>query len=275
MNSYRMLIIGLVIGIWLTSEPVARGQEEKREKPAKAPAPEAVAKLIAQLGAADFRSRQRASDELEKLGEQVLPALQKAAMAKPALEVKRRIELVVMHIKAASVEKLVKAYCAKHGLARDKVEPWNSALAPAGLGFRYKLPAVPAKEKQEALPVRYALVFVDPENGNTYEVKRMPGGEKSLHQRTIAILRLMGTKVANSQHAEGVMAGLFGIQNPLDPSVLDYGDPRNVRMVQEQKGKTWLDPPTTYVADHANALRLVMSVDEDGYVTGFRIWNIR
>jgi len=32
------------------------------------------------------------------------------------------------------VEKLLKAYCGKHGLARDKLEPWKSALAPPEIG---------------------------------------------------------------------------------------------------------------------------------------------
>jgi hypothetical protein len=243
--------------------------------PTGEPAPQAVAKLIAQLRADHFRSRQQASAELEKLGDPVLPALRKAATANVELEVQRRIELVVSRIQAASVEKQLKAYCAKQGLARDKVESCKSALAPEGRVFRYKLAAVPAKENQEALPVRYALVFVDPDTGNTYDVKLMPGGEKTLNQRTFAILRLMGTKVANSKHAEAMMAGLFAIRNPLDPAVEDHDEPLKVQVVQVDKGKNRMEPATTYIADHVSALRLVMTADEDGYVTEFRIHNIR
>ena len=66
------------------------------------PAGDAVTKLIAQLSVADFRVRQQASDELEKLGYSIIPALQKAAAAAGTeLEVKRRIELVVTRIENA------------------------------------------------------------------------------------------------------------------------------------------------------------------------------
>jgi hypothetical protein len=69
--------------------------------PAEQPRPETLAKLIAQLNAADFRSRQQASEELEKLGAPILPALRKAAPAATALETKRRIENVVNRIENA------------------------------------------------------------------------------------------------------------------------------------------------------------------------------
>src|SRR5262245_18645691 len=160
---------------------------------AEQPSPEAVAKLIAQLGAEQFRTRQQASEELTKLGEPVLPALRRALTPKTELEVKRRIELIVIRIKAAPVENLVRAYCAKPDLARDRVELWQSALAPEGRAFRYKLAATPVKKPQEALAERYALVFVDPDTGNTYDMKPMPG-DKTLFQRTFAIMRLMGVK---------------------------------------------------------------------------------
>jgi hypothetical protein len=65
------------------------------------PHPEAVAKLIAQLSAADFRSRRQATDELEKLGAPVLPALRKAVPATASLEAKRRVEDVVNRIETA------------------------------------------------------------------------------------------------------------------------------------------------------------------------------
>jgi hypothetical protein len=51
--------------------------------------------------AADFRSRQQASEELEKLGAPILPALRKAAPASSTLETKRRIENVVNRIENA------------------------------------------------------------------------------------------------------------------------------------------------------------------------------
>jgi hypothetical protein len=69
--------------------------------PSEQPSPEAVAKLIAQLGATEFRLRQQASDQLEKLGAPVLPALRKAAKANHELEIIRRIELLVSRIENA------------------------------------------------------------------------------------------------------------------------------------------------------------------------------
>src|SRR5262245_21579008 len=164
-----------------------------RTAPAEQPSDEAVAKLIARLGANEFRAREQATHELVKLGESVLLALRQAATAKTELEVKRRIELVVIRIRAASIEKLLRAYCARQGLARDKVESRRSALGPDGQVFRYRLAATPAKHAQQAPPPRYALVFVDPDTGNTYDIKPMPDGDgKGLHQRTFAIMRLMG-----------------------------------------------------------------------------------
>jgi hypothetical protein len=68
---------------------------------AKQPPPETVAKLIAQLNAATFRARQQASDQLEKLGGSVLPALRRAGTANTEVEVKRRIEVVVTRIENA------------------------------------------------------------------------------------------------------------------------------------------------------------------------------
>jgi hypothetical protein len=66
-----------------------------------------------------------------------------------------------------AVDQLMKAYCTKHGIARDRVEPWKSALASEGRVFRYKLPAVDAKEREKRLAERYAVIFVDPEAGTS------------------------------------------------------------------------------------------------------------
>jgi hypothetical protein len=242
--------------------------------PVEEPSAEAVAKLIAQLGAAQFRTREQASTELVKLGRPILPALRKAATAHTELEVRRRIEHVVIRIEAASVEKLAKAYCRKHGLTWNDLEGWHSALAPDGRVFRYKLPAVPGQGKRRDLAGRYAFVFVDPASGNVYDVKRIPGGDRTLEQRTWAILRLMGTKVADNNHAAAVMGDLLRTGQLLDDR--HAGDSLvGARVVQVTKGANWIEPATTYHADTGSGLRVVMPVDEDGYVTGFRIWNPR
>jgi hypothetical protein len=235
------------------------------------PSPETVAKLIARLGALDFRTRQQASYELEKLGSPVLPALRKAATANLELEVKRRIELVVIRINAASVEKLVNAYCARHGLARDKVESWNSAVVTAGRVFRYTLPAVQATEERAGLAERYALIFVDSAAVNIYDLKRVDGGDKTLDQRTWAILRLMCTKVTDNNHAEAMMADLWRIRDCLNTVHADDSVGFGVRVVQVTKKET----ARIYQGESGNGLHVTLTVDEDGYVTGFSIWSIR
>src|SRR5262245_55486218 len=70
---------------------------------------DAVAKLIAQLGVADFRARQEASDQLAKLGPPVLPLLRRAIQAGGDPEVVQRIEGVQRRIETtllAEEEKL-------------------------------------------------------------------------------------------------------------------------------------------------------------------------
>jgi RNA polymerase sigma factor (sigma-70 family) len=51
-----------------------------------------VARLIADLDSDDFATRQRASGDLEKLGERALPAYRRALEGKPSLETRRRLE---------------------------------------------------------------------------------------------------------------------------------------------------------------------------------------
>ncbi len=91
--------IAMVLGMLTLIGGAAGGPGQT--DPAAPPSPEIVAKLVAQLGAADFRTRQQASDQLEKLGAPVLPALRKAVRANLELEVKRRIEIVATRIENA------------------------------------------------------------------------------------------------------------------------------------------------------------------------------
>jgi hypothetical protein len=51
-----------------------------------------LAPLLEQLEADDFKARQRATEELEKVGEQAVPALKKALAGKPSLEARKRLE---------------------------------------------------------------------------------------------------------------------------------------------------------------------------------------
>jgi RNA polymerase sigma factor (sigma-70 family) len=66
-----------------------------RVKPAPAAEARRVAALIADLGSEQFKTRDQAMKELEKLGEVAAPALHKAYAGDPPLEVKRRLEVLL------------------------------------------------------------------------------------------------------------------------------------------------------------------------------------
>ena len=61
-------------------------------QPVPAPNEKHVAKLIAELNSDDFQVRERATKELERLGDQVTGACRKALIDRPSLEVHRRLE---------------------------------------------------------------------------------------------------------------------------------------------------------------------------------------
>lgn len=65
---------------------------KERLHPAVAPEARRVTRLLADLDSADFPMRERATRELEKLGETVVPSLRRALVDRPTLEVRRRIE---------------------------------------------------------------------------------------------------------------------------------------------------------------------------------------
>jgi hypothetical protein len=118
--------------------------------PSEPPRPETVAKLIAQLGSDDFRSRREASVKLEKLGGPALPALRKAAKAKIELEVKRRLEGLVARIEKA--------------LLRAEEKHWDG-LDAARRGIKDRVVKVltrPALSDQEAVSALYLLTVARP-----------------------------------------------------------------------------------------------------------------
>ena len=94
------LVLHRLLAPGAAAQPAVKGLDPKVERrgPDEKPSPEAVGKLIAHLRSADFRVRREASDQLEKFGSAVLPALRKAAAGKVDVEVRRRIELVVSRI---------------------------------------------------------------------------------------------------------------------------------------------------------------------------------
>jgi WD40 repeat protein len=56
---------------------------------------ELVAKLLVQLNSEKYKERQQASAELLKIGDRVVPAVEKALEAKPALELRQRLQTIL------------------------------------------------------------------------------------------------------------------------------------------------------------------------------------
>jgi WD40 repeat protein len=78
-------------------QTLARGHQAvswigEQVKPALAVEARRIEQLVADLGANDFAVRQKAADELEKLGELAGPTLRKALEGKPSLETRQRID---------------------------------------------------------------------------------------------------------------------------------------------------------------------------------------
>src|SRR5262245_47318051 len=97
-TSYRWGVVLLLLPWTLSFADEPTGVKALQTEQATS---EAVAKLIAQLGAAEFRVREQASKELERLGTSVLPALRKAVTSDVELDVKRRLEQIVVRIENA------------------------------------------------------------------------------------------------------------------------------------------------------------------------------
>jgi WD40 repeat protein len=68
---------------------------QERVHPVPVTDPQVVARLLAEFGSERFAERQQAAEALDKLGVSARPALRKALEGKPALEVSRRIELLL------------------------------------------------------------------------------------------------------------------------------------------------------------------------------------
>jgi WD40 repeat protein len=64
----------------------------------RAPDPQLLARLLADLDSERFEVREKAAEQIETVGELAKPALQKALAGKPSLEVRRRVEQLLLHI---------------------------------------------------------------------------------------------------------------------------------------------------------------------------------
>jgi hypothetical protein len=78
----------------------------ERIKPAPMAEAQQIAERVGNLGSEQFKIREQAMLELEKLGEVAAPALQIAFMSDPPLEVKRRLEILLEKLSNWPVETL-------------------------------------------------------------------------------------------------------------------------------------------------------------------------
>jgi hypothetical protein len=144
--------------------PAAWSQPE----PGQQPSPEAVAKLIAQLGAARFQSREEASKKLEELGSFVVPALRNARTAATEVEAQRRIEVVLARI--------------ENNLLKGEEKRWH-ALDVAQRGIKDRLLKIlarpPALTNQQKASAIYLLTVGRPPTRDEVEQAQQALAEAS------------------------------------------------------------------------------------------------
>ncbi|MBY0527736.1 MAG: hypothetical protein K2R98_30340 [Gemmataceae bacterium] len=79
---------------------------DRRLRPASEPSPESINRLVADLDSDLFLTRQKAREELEKLGEAAEVALKKKLGDRPSLEMKRNIEQILARMPTQSLRTL-------------------------------------------------------------------------------------------------------------------------------------------------------------------------
>jgi RNA polymerase sigma factor (sigma-70 family) len=104
---------------------------QKQLLPAPVPDPEQVARLIADLDSKEFAERQKAAEELEKLGPAAESALRRSLAGKPSLEMRRRLEQLLEKVTALTTEQLrqLRAVQALEWMATPEAEQLLQTLA--------------------------------------------------------------------------------------------------------------------------------------------------
>jgi hypothetical protein len=165
----------------------------RQADPLKQPPTEAVAKLIVQLGDAEFRSRQEASDKLAQLGDPVLPALRKAATTTTELEVKRRIQLVVTRIENA--------------LLKAEEKRWQDLDAPRR-GIKDRIGKImartPTLSNQQVASAIYLLTLGRPPTGD--KVKQTQKQLNETNVRALSVLQLARSLVQSKEFSAELAA---------------------------------------------------------------------
>jgi hypothetical protein len=171
---------------FLGSAPAGSGQPDTTS-----PSSETVARLLAQLSAADFRTREQASAALEKLGPPVLPALRKAVRANIELEIKRRIELVATRIENA--------------LLKSEEQRWQGLDLPRrGIKERIAkiLATTPALSDLQVASAVYLITVSRPPTDEEVTQARKQFAEG--HTRQLGILELTRSLVQGKEFAARV-----------------------------------------------------------------------
>jgi hypothetical protein len=73
----------------------------ERLKPVRAANPQRLRQLLADLDSEQFAVRQKAQEELEKLGDLAEPALRRTLEGKPTLEVRRRVQVLLERLRGS------------------------------------------------------------------------------------------------------------------------------------------------------------------------------
>lgn len=109
-------------------------------RPVHSPDPERLARLVAELENERFEVREKAQKQIEEIGELAKPDLQKALGGKPSLEVRRRVEVLLLNIDPAHSPAQLRALRAVEVLehlgtpeARRVLETLGSGAAEARL----------------------------------------------------------------------------------------------------------------------------------------------
>jgi hypothetical protein len=108
----------------------------KHLKPAPDADKERVARWLADLDSKEFKTRERATSELEKLGDVAAPAVQRALSDNIPLETRRRLELLLQKLEGASLApdtlRQVRAVEVLQGIGTDATRELLELLATQG-----------------------------------------------------------------------------------------------------------------------------------------------
>jgi WD40 repeat protein len=122
----------------------------QRLRPVPRPKPGQVAQVIAALDADKFVERQRATRELETLGEVAAAELRQLLEGKPTLEVRRRVEALLArleHVPAGENLRTLRAIEALEHIGTAEARDALRGLAEGGPGARRTLEAQAARER--------------------------------------------------------------------------------------------------------------------------------